>query len=260
MITKNLPAAAPKPATSSNPERMAAAEKCTSMGDAIERGLNFEYGIILGKRAAAKHGWPTKPAETSADDSGGEQTPEDLFRETLRKAGIRARFLDCTLASYQPRTQAQAAALHTCLAYGAGNCGIDQGLLLMGEPNGGKTHLLIGILRAWIERGKRCHYLTAEKFFVGLRSTFNERGNTEKDYLERLIGYDLLVIDDLHALTDGEGYQYRMLWHLLDERYCEKRPTLASTNKTLDEFKDLIDRRTRRRLQATLVMVDAPKS
>jgi DNA replication protein DnaC len=238
---------------------MAAAEKCTSMAEAIERGLNREYAIMIGKRAAASHGWPTKPADPFADEADGEPTDEERFRETLRKAGIRARFAECTLASYIPRTPAQTEALQTCRAYALGNCGSDQGLLLMGEPNGGKTHLLIGILRAWLERGKRCHYLTAEKFFVGLRSTFNERGNTERDYLDRLIGYDLLVIDDLHALTDGEGYQYRMLWHLLDERYCEKRPTLASTNKTLDEFKGLLDQRTRRRLQATLVMVDAPK-
>lgn len=133
------------------------------------------------------------------------------------------------------------------------------GVLLLGEPEGGKTHLLCGMLYEAIARGMTGRYVTVEDFYLGLRGRMDE-GLSESGFIDLFASPDVLALDDMYCLAAAksaheESYQYRMLWALLDRRYRDAKATITSTNKPLKEFKEMLDDRTRRRLEARTAVV-----
>ncbi len=137
------------------------------------------------------------------------------------------------------------------------------GAALFGEPEGGKTHLLCGMLLEAAKQGMSIRYITAEDFYLGLRSCMG-KGLSEDDFIAGLAKPDVLALDDLHCVAAAksaheESYQYRMLWALLDRRYREARATITGTNKPLRDLKEMLDERTLRRLKATTIFVPKRK-
>ena len=187
-----------------------------------------------------------------------EEKRQHRIREAWEKSGVGRRFRDSRLDNYQAPTESHSAALAACRQavddFGAGG-----GALLLGDPEGGKTHLLCGMLLEAAIRGMTIRYITAEDFYLGLRSRMDD-GLSESGFIDRLTSPDVLALDDLYCLaaaksTHDESYQYRMLWTLLDRRYRDAKATIAGTNKPLEEFRDMLDERTRRRLEARVVHV-----
>jgi DNA replication protein DnaC len=162
------------------------------------------------------------------------------------------------LATYEPHTATQTKALTEirdyCKSKDADN---GNGFLLIGKPGLGKTHLIASVLSYYGRNGFGVKYITAEEMFILLRDAMNDNsGTTELQLLREWSSSELLAIDDLHVLTNGEGYQYRSLWYVLDKRYQNRRATIVATNKPLAEFKETIDERTRRRLQAKAIVIN----
>jgi len=176
----------------------------------------------------------------------------------LKRAGVGKRFIGETLLSYKPKNDTQGDAIQACFNYCEKNMAKGgRGLILIGKPNTGKTHLLTGIMRYYLNSGMRCRYTTVEDFFFALQSTFNSKDIRELDVINGMIEPQLLVLDDLQSLKNqDDAWQYRRLWYLLDKRYADCKATLVSTNKTLSGFKEMIDERTGRRLQAEVIALD----
>lgn len=207
------------------------------------------------------------PEAQAALDEREEQVRKLVARDrereieaALERAGVPAgcRFSKARLDTYRTPTDVHAKAVSLCRE-AVESFGDGDGLLLVGEPGGGKTHLLVGMLHEAVSRKMSGLLITAEDFFMGLRSRMTG-GETEEAYLNRLATVDVLALDDLHSLAAAksvgdQSYQYRMLWNLFNKRYFMAKPTLVSTNRDLDEFKDMIDERTRRRLQAKVAHV-----
>ena len=175
------------------------------------------------------------------------------------KSGVGRRFARARLGTYETPTAAHADALRAC-RQAVANLYQGDGILLLGEPEGGKTHLLAGMLHAAAVSGLTIRYIATEDFYIGLRGCMDRGGMTESAYLSGLATPDVLALDDIYCVAAAksaheESYQYRMLWALLDRRYREARATLASTNRSLDQVRDMLDARTRRRLEARVVMV-----
>ena len=179
--------------------------------------------------------------------------------EAWANSGVGRRFINSRLDNYDTPTAAHDVAIRACWQ-AVGKLDKGDGILLIGEPESGKTHLLSGMLHAAIVNGLSARYITTEDFYVGLRGCMDKDGMTESAYLDGLAKPDVLALDDVYCVAAAksaheESYQYRMLWTLLDRRYREARATLASTNRSLDQIRDMLDSRTRRRLEAQVVMV-----
>ena len=207
---------------------------------------------IRGKIASGEIKVATETAEPEQEPS------EDPHHARMRKAGVGRRFWDCSFSGYDPtRSRCGNKALEICQGYADGMMHMDgQGLFLVGMAGLGKTHLLASIIRE-IEtrRTGSCRYITLEDYFVGLRSTFGARGQTERDYIDNLAVVPFLVLDDLGRLKSAESYEQRMLWYLLDKRYQAMSGTAMSTNLSVDELKKCFELRTLRRLEAEIVAV-----
>jgi len=169
------------------------------------------------------------------------------------KFGIYERFFHSTIFNYNPRNKFEAACRKAAENYVADADAPKHkgaGILFHGPTKRGKTHLLVGILKEYNRLGQSIRYMSIEEFYVGLRQAIDEHGQTEARYIERIAAVDVLALDDLHALKDREGYQYRTLWDLMDLRFRRMKRTITASNKSPAALIAAFDERLLGRFQA----------
>lgn len=103
------------------------------------------------------------------------------------------------------------------------------GLLLWGSTGSGKTRTGACIANAMIDRGIRAGITsTAELMSVA----YNDRPAT----IRKLIGLDLLVLDDLGAERDS-AYAAETMYSVIDGRLKCARPMIVTTNLGLEDIR-----------------------
>ena len=121
------------------------------------------------------------------------------------------------------------------LAAGAGG-EVPRGLVLIGTPGLGKTHLVCALLAYLaLERGIPGRFVDYYQLLAHIRSTFDGRAQeSEATILAPLVDVPVLVIDDL-----GKGQATPWEWTVIDQiitrRYNAGRVVLATTNFPLAE-------------------------
>lgn len=144
-------------------------------------------------------------------------------------------------------------------------------LTVTGATGTGKTHLAVGMMREWyllnIKAGEddimgrdmiiypgRPILLPAVELVLELQAGF-DREKPQTEIVEKYAVAPFLVLDDLGAekVTD---WTRQMMYTLVDRRYRYSRPTVITTNLTLEELADTIDRRIVSRLSEMGLVID----
>jgi DNA replication protein DnaC len=159
---------------------------------------------------------------------------DEAARKRLSTSNIPKRYHHCTLANFDTYNdslrRAVTQAQRVIDAFPAGEGG-DRGLLLIGMPGVGKTHLAVAMLKKCIfDRGAQGLFYTTSDLMALLRSTYSgEEQATESQVLRTFTAADALVLDDLGRERATE-WRDEMLHLIVNTRYSERRLTIFTTN------------------------------
>lgn len=183
------------------------------------------------------------PAPPAEDDR------PDRVRAWMKWAGVPERYLDCRFANWEDRPGTRKA--FEAAQRVAGKPG---NLVLVGPWGTGKTRLGASIIAARVERWLEAYpseVIRVDDEGMVTRPPFASRFESvpqlldairrsyeyddEPDPLERLRTAPLLILDDL-GREKATDWVLERLYVLIDDRYGQHRPTVVTTNYSLDEL------------------------
>ena len=178
-------------------------------------------------------GWVPLPGDTLRVEACGCQG--DLRRrQRLASAGIPKRYLDhCTLTNFSEKSTVLKNAkrrVRDFVDLWPGTNG--RGLLLMGGPGVGKTHLAVAALIEIINNGKsgRMMFSNFQDLIQEVQMSFDSQEVPRKsELLAPLIEADLLVLDELGS-QKPTTFIHDILYYVINTRYNEKLTTIFTTN------------------------------
>jgi DNA replication protein DnaC len=174
-------------------------------------------------------------------------TPEAL----LRGIGVGKRHEACSFETYQGKEKTVTA----CKEF------IDNpaDIVLTGVPGTGKTHLAVAILRE-LAVGKKIKsetdacFIPVPELLAEIRASYRDGDPDERDIIDRYSRLPFLVLDDLGAEKTTE-WSITTLYLIIDRRYRNMRPTIITTNLSLEQIAVALSERISSRLASGKVLL-----
>lgn len=117
----------------------------------------------------------------------------------------------------------------------------NMGLLLYGPVGTGKTFYAACIANGLLDKGVPVMMTSFARIVNTMQGMYNGR----QEYLDKLVSYPLLIIDDLGA-ERGSEYMLEQVYSVVDARYQTGRPLIVTTNIPITEIKEPADLKYRR--------------
>jgi len=180
----------------------------------------------------------------------------DIPDSVLVACGVPAGYAHCSFDNFKSRydKQNRLFSAEKAIQYAESP---DRIIFFNGNTGSGKTHLAVAILRRVIERGttnaafKKVPELIWDINNSYKKKEFDPENLSPEDTLNRYINSQFLVLDDLGAekITDSTTMT---LYMLIDGRISSLKPTIITSNLTIDEINDKIDARLASRLTSNV--------
>jgi len=148
-------------------------------------------------------------------------------------AGIPAKYSECGFANFQPGPtgsslwRAREAALQYQMLYPTNDY---RGLLFVGPPGVGKTHLMVAVVRTLCQKGIDCLFIDYQDLLRSIQNCYNPSAHTtEYQLLEPVLKTEIVAIDDLGNNRISEWVEDTVTY-VVNHRYSENLPTLFTAN------------------------------
>ncbi len=106
-----------------------------------------------------------------------------------------------------------------------------RGVVLVGEPGLGKTHLVCALVNyLTLQRGIACRFVDFFELTQRIRASYGDKGGeSEASIIEPLVSVPVLAIDDL-GKGRGSNFELTIIDRIITRRYNAGRIVLATTN------------------------------
>ncbi len=182
------------------------------------------------------------------DDTGWKAVAADGVRRVVRcdcwyekgavqrvqRANIPKRYQHCTFENFRAYNDS----LKRSLSFAhrvIDEFPLDRGLLMIGLPGVGKTHLAVATLKAWMAKGGTGLFYTTIDLMSVLRGTYSGNdGRSESSVLDTVTQTEMLVLDELGRERVSE-WRDEMLHLIVNARYSHRRATIFTTNFDIND-------------------------
>ena len=127
-------------------------------------------------------------------------------------------------------------------------------LLFQGGVGLGKTHLSLAIAGKVISKGYGVVYGSAQNFFSTIENEHFGRGEDKQYTLDLLKSCDLLILDDI-GTEFITPFTTAVFYDIINTRLLMRRPTIISTNLSIDGIGERYDERITSRLSGNYTRV-----
>ena len=164
----------------------------------------------------------------------------------LRFCNLPANTEHMTLDNFKADSKSLRQALKLAKQIAAG--GSMNWLTLLGKVDRGKTHLAVGVCRAWLERDVAARYVYVPILLNELRKGFDNADWNYSDRLSHFLNVPLLVLDDL-GVQKPTPWAQEQLQTIIDYRFMEGLALIVTSNKPIDDIPGDDEHRIASRLQ-----------
>jgi len=151
------------------------------------------------------------------------------------ESGMPSKFCGINLNDWHAQTAEQKSTLEVARKFAKGDV---KRLLLIGNCGTGKTMLAAGMIGEMALNGLRPVYSTSARLIRSIRDTWSKK-ESEQQAMDRFIGCDVLVVDELGAGRCTEDDKL-MLSEILCDRYSSDMPTLLISNMNAQQLKEKV--------------------
>lgn len=125
------------------------------------------------------------------------------------------------------------------------------GYYFVGGVGTGKSHLAAAVVRELTKRGalRSALFAFVPWFFDELRSNFDRPVEQRDEFMQHVLGCDLLVLDDLGSERTTEWVR-EQLGIIIHMRWANQKPVLVTSNLMLTEYRGVLGERAYSRLSA----------
>ena len=170
-----------------------------------------------------------------------ERKSKAIFEQSL----IPPRFATKNFENYSVSGSCQQAVFETCKEFAdkiIENIQNGRGLLLIGTPGTGKTHLGCSILSEAIWQGKTALFTTVGKMLSKIKTAWVAGAAVSQDELvKRFTEVEILVLDEIGAYRSLTEREKDLLFEIVNERYEQMHSTIFISNLQLSG-RDSIDK------------------
>ncbi len=222
-------------------------------------GLAVSPATIAGMPASAVvkpcpecegRGWLVSPDGGAGTARACSCRLDGLTARRFAAAAVPERYAHCRLANFLVSSPAAAERDQLARARAAAQSYVDgffeadgheggrfreSGLLFVGPPGTGKTHLAVAVLAELVERFRlRARFAEFTSLVYQIQATFDPgTPGSQQEVLGPLLDAELLLLDELGAHQPTPWIR-DVLYYLVNQRYLRRRPTLFTTNYRLE--------------------------